>query len=266
MTANGQTPSYIELSIEDSVATILLNRPEVRNAINDDMRTELIGVLDRLSGDDAVRAVVISGNGAAFCAGGDVAGMQERLKAPAGQVAFNGWRRQRRTHQGIAALHGLAKPTIAAVNGPAVGLGCDLALCCDFIIASDAAVFAMNFIQRGLVSDGGGLYFLPRRVGLPRAKELIFTGRRVAPEEALAIGLADRLTSADNLLRDARAWAVQLSGGSAAAMALTKSILDRTFELSEEQVFALGREAQAICYTTEEHQQSVAGFLNKTSR
>lgn len=259
-------PRHIEVTIEDSVATVALNRPEVRNAINDAMRAEFIAVLDRLADDASVRAVVITGRGAGFCAGGDVSGMQERLNAPAGDVAANGWRRQKHTHRSIAALHGMGKPTIAAVNGPAIGLGCDLALCCDFIVASDRAVFAMSFIQRGLVSDGGGLYFLPRRVGLPRAKELIFTGRRVAADEALRIGIADRVTGADTLLQDAQAWAVELSRGSSIALALSKSILDKTFELTEDQVFALGREAQAMCYTTAEHRESVAAFLNKTSR
>lgn len=266
MTNATQSSNFIDLAIEDTIATVALNRPDVRNAINDAMRAELIGVLDRLGADDSVRAVVLTGKGTAFCAGGDVSKMQERLKAPAGDVAFNGWRRQRRTHQGIAALHGMSKPTVAAVNGAAVGLGCDLALCCDFIIASTEAVFAMSFIQRGLVPDGGGLYFLPRRIGLARAKELIFTGRRVKSEEALRIGMVDRVSAADTLLADARAWAAELSRGSPVALALSKSILDKTFELSDEQVFALGREAQAICYTTTEHRESVAAFLSKTAR
>src|SRR5665647_1509519 len=166
-----QSSSRIELSISQSIATITLNRPEVRNAIDDETRTELVGALDRVTNDDAVRAVIMTGNGPAFCAGGDIAGMQQRLQAPPGQVAFNGWRRQKRTHQSIALLHGLPKPTIAAVNGVASGLGCDLALACDFIIASTAANFAMSFIRRGLIPDGGGMYFLPRRIGLTRAKE-----------------------------------------------------------------------------------------------
>ena len=136
----------------------------------------------------------------------------------------------------------------------------------DFIIASEWANFTWSYINRGIIPDGGGMYFLPRRVGLPKAKELIFTGRSVQAQEALAIGLADRVASPDTLLREARAWAVELSRGSPAALALTKSILDRTFELPEEQVFALGRQAQAICYTTRAHQESVAAFLNKTSR
>jgi enoyl-CoA hydratase/carnithine racemase len=263
MTDQPPSSARIELSISQSIATITLNRPEVRNAIDDDTRTELVAALDRVGNDDAVRAVIITGKGAAFCAGGDISGMQQRLQAAPGQIAFNGWRRQKRTHQGIALLHGLPKPTIAAVNGAASGLGCDMALCCDFIMASSAASFAMSFIHRGLIPDGGGMYFLPRRVGLPRAKELIFTGRSVGAEEALAIGLADRLSAADELLKNAHDWAIQLSQGSSAALALSKSILDRTFELTDEQVFALGREAQAICYTTSEHQDAVAAFLKK---
>jgi len=263
MTDKPTSSPRVELSIDRSIATITLNRPEVRNAIDDETRTQFIAALERVTDDDAVRAVVVTGNGPAFCAGGDIAGMQQRLQAPPGQIAFNGWRRQKRLHQGVALLHGLPKPTIAAVNGAASGLGCDLALACDFIIASNAASFAMSFIHRGLVPDGGGMYFLPRRVGLVRAKELIFSGRSVPAEEALAIGLVDRLSAADTLLKDAHDWAVQLSQGSSVSIALSKEILNRTFELSEEQALALGREAQAICYTTSEHQDSVSAFLKK---
>ncbi|MFD2183314.1 enoyl-CoA hydratase/isomerase family protein [Rhodoplanes azumiensis] len=257
---------FVDLVVENGIATVTLSRPEVRNAIHDAMRAELIGVLDRVAEDEAVRAVVITGRGGAFCAGGDVSGMRTRLAEPAGEIAFNGWRRQRKTHRSIASLHQMGKPTVAAVAGAAVGLGCDLALCCDFIVAGESAVFAMSFIHRGLVPDGGGLYFLPRRVGLPRAKELIFSGRRVKADEALRIGLADRLVSDTDLLATAQAWAAELGAGSPVALALTKSILDRTFELPEEQVFALGRQAQAICYTTTAHRESVEAFLSKAER
>lgn len=263
MSTAAATGPRVEISVENSIATITLNRPEARNAIDDAMRGEFHAALDRVANDEAVRAVVLTGKGSAFCAGGDIAGMRQRLQAPAGSVAFTGWSRQRRTHQGIGLLHNLPKPTIAAVNGPAAGLGCDLALCCDFIVASEAASFAMSFILRGLVPDGGGMYFLPRRVGLARAKELIFTGRKVDAKEALAIGLADRLTSATTLLDDARAWASELSLGSATALALSKSILDQTFELTADQVLALSREAQAMCYTTTQHREAVEAFLNK---
>ena len=256
----------VELKIEDTVAIVTLNRPEVRNAINDAMRSEFVAVLESVAKDDTVRAVVLTGQGKAFCAGGDIAGMKERLKAPAGEVGFNGWRRQGQVHKSVGLLHGMPKPVIAAVNGAAAGLGCDMALACDFIVASDAAMFTMSFVKRGLVSDGGGMYFLPRRVGLPKAKELIFTGRNVDAKEALAIGLADRVTAADTLVSDAAAWARELSQGSHVSIAFSKAILDRTFESSEEHVFALGREAQAVCYTSQQHRDAVEAFLNKSAR
>jgi enoyl-CoA hydratase/carnithine racemase len=256
----------VELKIEDTVAIVTLTRPEVRNAINDAMRSEFVAVLESIAKDDTVRAVVLTGQGKAFCAGGDIAGMKERLKAPAGEVGFNGWRRQGQVHKSVGLLHGMPKPVIAAVNGAAAGLGCDMALACDFIVASDAAMFTMSFVKRGLVSDGGGMYFLPRRVGLPKAKELIFTGRNVDAKEALAIGLADRVTAADTLVSDAAAWARELSQGSHVSIAFSKAILDRTFESSEEQVFALGREAQAVCYTSQQHRDAVEAFLNKSAR
>ena len=258
--------TFVELTVEDKVAIVTLNRPEVRNAINDALRAELVALLERVAADEGVRAVVLTGKGKAFCAGGDITGMKERLKAPVGQVAFNGWRRQGQTHKSVALLHGMPKVVIAAVNGAAAGLGCDMALACDFILASEQAVFTMSFVKRGLVSDGGGMYFLPRRVGLPRAKELIFTGRLVDAKEALAIRLADRVTSPDMLIADAVAWARELSQASSASIAFSKAILDRTFESTEEQIFALGREAQAVCYTTAEHRDAVTAFPEKTAR
>jgi enoyl-CoA hydratase/carnithine racemase len=249
--------------MQGAVALVALNRPHVRNALDDTTRADLVAVLDQVGRDPEVHAVVLTGRGTAFCAGGDIRGMQERLAAPVGSVAINGWRRQRRTHHAIAALHDLEKPTIAAVNGPAFGLGCDVALACDFIVASQQAVFSMSYVQRGLIPDGGGLYFLPRRVGLARAKELIFSGRRVLPDEALTLGLADRVAAPESLLAEAVAWAAELGAGSSTAVALSKAILNQTFELSAEEVFALGAQAQAICYTSAEHRESVAAFLEK---
>jgi len=256
----------VKLDVKDSVAIVTLNRPEVRNAVNDALRAEFISLLERIAADETVRAVVLTGAGKSFCSGGDISGMKERLKAPAGEVAFNGWRRQGHTHKSIGLLHGMPKVVIAAVNGAAAGLGCDMALACDFIVASDTAAFTMSFVNRGLVSDGGGMYFLPRRVGLARAKELIFSGRVIDAKEALSIGLADRIAPADRLVESAATWARELTRGSAASIAFSKSILDRTFESTEEQILALSREAQAVCYTTSEHRDAVTAFLNKTAR
>jgi len=261
MTHTSPASDAILLQADGPVAVLTLNRPQARNAIDDEMRAELMAVLDRVARTDSIRALVVTSAGKGFCAGGDVKSMQARLAVPPGEVALNGWRRQQRTHHAVSMLHALPKPTIAAVNGAATGLGCDVALCCDFVIASDAARFAMTYVLRGLIPDGGGMYFLPRRVGLSCAKELIFSGRTVEPEEALRLGMIDRVTGADTLLADACAWAAELSKGSPAALALSKNIINQTFELTVEQVFAQGSQAQAICYSSREHQESVAAFL-----
>jgi Enoyl-CoA hydratase/carnithine racemase len=258
--------SLIELKIEAGIALLAFNRPDKRNAISDDMRAELIDALERVASDKAIRALVLTGNGKGFCAGGDVAGMQRRMEAPQGEVAFNGWSRQQRVHHTVKLLHTMPKPTIAAVNGAAAGLGADTALCCDFVLASEAASFSWSYIHRGLIPDGGGMYFLPRRVGLSMAKELVFTGRKVPAQEAKALGIADRLSTPEALLDDALRWAAELSQGSATAIALGKSIMNQSFELPADQVFAQGSQAQGICYTSTAHRESVLAFLNKTSQ
>lgn len=255
----------VEVEIASGIATVALNRPDKRNAMSDEMRSELISALERLAADRAVRALVLTGRGKGFCAGGDVAGMERRLKAPQGEVAFNGWARQQRVHHCVSLLHTMPKPTIAAVNGAAAGLGADTALCCDFVMVSPQASFTWSYIKRGLIPDGGGLYFLPRRVGLPRAKELIFSGRSVGAEEALRLGIADREASADTLLDAARAWAAELSSGSMTALALGKTLLNQSFEMSAEDVFRSGSQAQGICYTSTEHREAVQAFLDKSA-
>ena len=248
---------------EGAIAVVTLNRAEQMNAINDTLRDALIAVLEEIEVDPAVRAAVITGEGKCFSAGGDVAGMRARLDAPAGEVAFNGYKRQIKTHKAIEQIYAFPKPTIAAVNGPAVGLGADLALACDFVMASKRSFFAISYLLRGLIPDGGSLYLLPRRVGLSRAKELIYSGRRVPSEEALAIGLADRLADPETLVADSVAWAAEMTKGSMTALALGKTILNATYETGIEEIFNLGGRSQAICYTSTEHRASIEEFLNK---
>ena len=257
---------FIRLQTRDGVATLTLNRPDKRNAISDAMRSELIQALEHVEQDRAIRELVLTGEGKGFCAGGDIAGMQRRMDAPAGEVGFNGWSRQQRVHHAQGLLFNMPKPTIAAVNGAAAGLGADTALSCDFIVASESASFTWSYIARGLIPDGGGMYFLPRRVGLARAKELIYSGRKVAAQEAQQLGIADRLVPAGTEVEAAQAWAAELSQGSATALALGKSILDQTFELTADQVFAMGSQAQGICYTSAEHRDAVAAFLKKMAQ
>jgi 2-(1,2-epoxy-1,2-dihydrophenyl)acetyl-CoA isomerase len=221
----------IEFSVEAGIATIAFNRPERRNAMSDDMRAEFVSALEAVSRDPAIKALVLTGRGNAFCAGGDISGMKRRLAAPQGEVAFNGWSRQQGVHHVQSFLLGLPKPTIAA----------------------------------GLIPDGGGLYFLPRRVGLPRAKELIFTGRMVEADEALSLGIVDRKVASTELLPAAQAWAAELAQGSPTALALGKKILNETFEHSAHDIFSLGSQAQAICYTSAEHRDAVAAFLAQSA-
>lgn len=254
---------FIEVETRGKIAIIRLNRPQIRNAINDQMRQELVEAFEWADRTPAIRAVIMTGAGKGFCSGGDIGDMRERLNAPQDEVAFNGWMRQKKTHRGVAVIHGCTKPVIAEMNGAAFGLGLDMAMACDFIIAAEGATMSMSFLKRGLVSDGGGMYFLPRRVGLSRAKELILSGRVVETDEALWMGLVDRVSPADSLIDDACAWASELTQGSPAAVALTKAILDKTFESSDEEIFALGRQAQAICYSSKEHRASVEAFLQK---
>jgi enoyl-CoA hydratase/carnithine racemase len=257
--------TLIELTIMSGIAVLTLNRPDKRNAMSDAMRSEFIVALESITADKSIRALVLTGAGKGFCAGGDISGMEKRMNAPVGEVGFNGWHRQQGVHHAQSLLHTCPKPVIAAVNGAASGLGADTALACDFIIASEWASFAWSYILRGIIPDGGGMYFLPRRVGLSKAKELIFTGRQINVDEAMSLGIVDRKTSADKLLSDAQAWADELSRGSSTALALTKTIISQSFELSSHDVFAQGSQAQGICYTSTEHRESVMAFLAKTS-
>lgn len=255
----------IDYRCESSIVTITFNRAEKRNAMSDEMRSEFIDALEAVAADKAIRALVLTGAGKAFCAGGDIAGMQRRMSAPAGEVAFNGWHRQQRVHRVQALLHTMPKPTIAAVNGAASGLGADTALACDFVIASEYASFAWSYVLRGIIPDGGGMYFLPRRVGLAKAKALIFTGRKVPCSEALELGIVDRVSAAATLLADAQAWAAELSTASPTALALAKGIVNQSYESTAQQIFAQGSQAQGICYTSTEHHEAVQAFLDKTA-
>jgi enoyl-CoA hydratase/carnithine racemase len=244
-------------STEGAIATLTLNRPEQRNAISDELREALLAALDQVSADPNVRVAIVTGNGASFCAGGDVKSMRRRLQARPGQVAIEGWRRQQRTGVLTQSLHRLGVVTIAAVNGHAIGLGLDLALACDFVVAAPQARFASSFVRRGLIPDGGGLYYLPRRIGLQKTKELIYSGRTLDAADAKEIGMVDVVAADGNLLDDARAFANQFTGQPRSAITLMKSIVDRTFESTLESISALGSQAQAICYTSDEHRAAV---------
>jgi enoyl-CoA hydratase/carnithine racemase len=257
-----EAPSFetLDLKVDGPVGILSLNRPKARNAIDNQMRSDLRDAIDHIASDLSIRGLVLTGAGSAFCSGGDIKGMQERLDQ--GQkVAELGWRRQREFHETLHKLYNLDRPTVAAVNGSAFGLGLDLALTCDLVFFADTTTVAANFVRRGLIPDGGGMFHLPRRVGVSRAKELIFSGRNVAAEEALAIGLADRVLPGDQLVAAAVDWLKGCAEHPPMAQALAKGVLNRSLEISFDEVSTLGNQAQAICYASPEHQDSVRVFL-----
>lgn len=255
----------LEVEREGPIVVLRLNRPEVRNAVNTELREAMGFEIERLAGDTEAQVMILTGAGPAFCAGGDVRDMGRRLGSPPGKVAAAGWRRQRRILEMVAGLHRLPQVTIAALNGPAVGLGMDLALACDLIVAGAASWMAATFVDRGLIPDGGSLYFLPRRVGLARAKELMFSGRRVEAVEAASMGLVDVVAEDGDPLEAARGQARRFIDKSGPALMLMKSVLNQSFESPLETIGSLGHAAQAICYTTDEHRAAVQAFLGDRS-
>lgn len=255
----------LEFRREGAIGVLTLNRPKVRNAINDGMRADLKVAVDFIAADENIRALVLTGAGEAFCSGGDIKGMQERLEQGmrAGEL---GWWRQKDFHETLGKLFNMGKPTLAAVNGPAFGLGLDVALTCDFVFLAEGAQVAANFVRRGLVSDGGGFFHLPRRVGLTKAKELLFSGRTLHDKEALALGLVDRLVAEEDIVGAALIFLGQFVEHPATAQAMAKSILNRSLDLSFDEINTIASQAQAYCYSSADHQESVREFFAERER
>lgn len=255
----------IDFRTEGTIGVLTLNRPKVRNAIDDGLRADLKVAVDAIAADQSIRGLILTGAGDAFCSGGDIKGMQERLDQGmrAGEL---GWWRQKDFHETLGKLFHLGKPTVAAVNGPAFGLGLDVALTCDFVFLADSAQVAANFVRRGLVSDGGGFFHIPHRVGVAKAKELLFSGRTLDAQEAVAIGLADRVVSAADLIASALELLESFAAHPATAQAMAKSILNRALDLSFDEINTLASQAQAFCYSSADHQDSVREFFAERER
>lgn len=248
----------ILLDRADGVATVTLNRPEARNAIDLVMRRELLAALDDIEADGAVRAVILSGAGGHFSAGGDVKTMAARR-----QTAADGRARVESLNRFVIRLFEFPKPTIAMVDGFAVGAGCNIALACDMVIAADRARFGEVFARIGLVPDGGGTWLLPRLVGLAKAKELVFSADIIDAAEALRIGLVNRVVPAAELETTTRALAVRIAAGPPGTLALAKALLNRsaTVDLSTALGFEAYAQAQAV--TSDDHAEGVRAFLEK---
>ena len=173
----------VDLTIDGAVAKVVLNRPEKLNALSVEMRESLCDYFTRLRFDDQVRVVIVTGAGRGFCSGADV----DRMAGQPHDLRADRERMQRGSHTFIRALHAIEKPVIAAVRGPAVGIGWSVALACDLVVASKTARFSQIFRRIGLAPDGGAIWFLTRRLGMAKANELVFSARFVEAEEALAL-------------------------------------------------------------------------------
>lgn len=245
---------------EGAVEVVTLNRPEVKNSFSFNMIKELGDHFQRLTLDDDVRAVIITGAGKGFCTGADLSGPDNRkdIVLPVGMRLTTQW-----YGRVIESIMNLEKPVIGAVNGVAAGAGCNLALACDIIIASEAASFIQIFARRGLIADMGGTFFLPRLIGMARAKELLFTADDVDARKALEMGMINRVVPHDELMPEAMALAQRLAKGPTRAIGMLKNMLNRSFE--SDLACALDREAalQGIAVSTADVKEGIVSFFEK---
>lgn len=250
--------SCLRYEVLDGVARLTLDRPESRNALDLALREELGRAVLAVRDDDAVKAVVITGAGGAFCAGGDLRSLSAERR---GAVANRN--RVRRLHHWFEPLVNLEKPVVAAVDGPAFGAGFNLALAADFILCTPRARFCAVFERIGLVPDLGGFFLLPRIVGLQKAKEIVFTARVLDADEAKSLGIAHEIVPESDLQDAALAFAGRFRHASTAAIGMAKSILNQSFHLDQRALADLEAYAQAIAIESDQHRDAVAAFLDK---
>jgi 2-(1,2-epoxy-1,2-dihydrophenyl)acetyl-CoA isomerase len=243
--------------VADRVATITLNRPDALNALTIGLKDELLAVLVQVSNDPAVRAVVLTGAGRAFCAGQD---LHERLEPDA--VPLDEEIRER-YNPIILAMRNLDRPIIGAINGIAAGAGASLAFACDIRIAAENASFLLAFGRIGLVPDSGTTWFLPRLVGSAKAAELALLGESLSASGAAQIGLVAKVVPADTLVAEARAIAARLADMAPQAVALTKWALQASWTTSLEEQLEMEAQLQGMVGATADHAEGIAAFVGK---
>jgi 2-(1,2-epoxy-1,2-dihydrophenyl)acetyl-CoA isomerase len=254
--------SYEQLIVSEDtgIVTITLNRPEKLNAFVGHMRRDLAEALEQAGSDRAVRVVVITGAGRAFSAGGDVAAMAELMERDDAEEFARLLGAARRV---VTAIRDMTKPVIAAVNGPASGAGCNLALACDLRIAAASATFTQSFVKVGLHPDWGGTYFLSRLVSPNKACELFFLGDSIDAAEALHLGLVNRVVPDDELEAETRKLAERLRDSPPDPIALTKQAVYLGQSESLERMLQFEMEAQARCFESQDAKEGVRAFLEK---
>ncbi len=240
--------------------TLTIDNPGRRNAIPHEGWLQLADLLADFAASEQ-RVMIVTGSGGDFCSGADLAA---DLGSAAGTAATRFlWMQD--VERAARALHGLGKPTVAAVDGVAVGAGMNLALACDVVVATDRARFSEIFVRRGLTVDFGGTWLLPRLVGLARAKELALTGRMIGAAEALAYGLVAEVVPAERLAERAGELASELASGAPLAQRFVKAGMNRAFEMSFDQALEYESQAQSVCLSSEDVVEGVGAFLEKRS-
>jgi len=246
------------------IVTLTLNKPEARNAISDmDMVDALVAAAARIEADSGVRVAILTGAGTAFSSGGN----HKTLGAPGGWGTGAPATIRDKYRAGIQriplALYNLEVPLIAAVNGPAIGAGCDLALLCDIRIAGESARFAESFVKLGIIPGDGGAWLLPRAVGLSKACELAFTGDSIDAREALACGLVSRVVPDGELMNAARALASRIAANPPRALRLTKRLIREGQHTRFDTLLELSAALQALAHHTADHQEAMQAALEK---
>ena len=253
--------------VEDGVAWITLNRPEVANAITYQQRNYVIDLLQEVNHLVDVRAVVITANGKHFCTGADLRAAQPTYPRPEGAPDNEQGFASRNIRNGaqrlVAAILDCEKPVIGAINGTAAGIGAHIAFACDLVVAADTVKFIEVFVRRGIIPDGGGIYLLPRLIGVQKAKELMFFGDDLPVADAHALGLVNKVVPGDQLLAAAGELAARLASSPTRAISLMKLLLNKSLDSDRATAFYDEAWAQELIITTEDMKEGVAAFVER---
>lgn len=272
---------YIQVEERDGVLTVTMDDAPTRNAIGDEMAEEICDEIDRLESDSSLRTLVITGRDPSFCSGANVKRMDQAARRRDAEEPvppdvrpwdyledqWKGARGREGAFDGVRSvpvrLHRLEKPSIAAVNGYAIGLGMGIALSCDIRIASENARFSETFIRRGLIPADGSCWQLPRMIGLGNTFLLQYTGQVLDAQEALRLGIASRVTPHEELLDATMELAAGLAQGATYGMALTKRLMQQSLHVGFEESMELAGVAQEVARRTEDHREGVRAFVEK---
>ncbi|MBV8094615.1 MAG: crotonase/enoyl-CoA hydratase family protein [Acetobacteraceae bacterium] len=246
------------------IVTMTLNQPKLRNPISEtDMVDGIVVALERINADSSVRVAILTGAGTAFSSGGNVRAMQEAAERRAARPALTPAYYKQGIQRIPLAFERLDVPVIAAVNGPAIGAGLDLACMCDIRIAAKSARFAESFVKVGIIPGDGGAWLLPRVVGFSKACEMAFTGDALGADDALACGLVSQVVPDDQLLSAARALANRIAANPPHAVRMTKRLILESRHVRLDTYLELAASMQSLAHATADHREAVAAFLDK---